>query len=414
MEKSIFSTSLIQIQSIGKLLQDIWLSALIVSLLSLQTSISAPFLWVGILIAILISVTFLFHKTGYQIALSVGVSIIFGLTVFIFNGPFWFFVLIVIFSLWRIQERFAKLQEDSTNEGFFFLFLVLLFIMSAFYASIFKEEALPSIYIIVILGISTFVLERLTIHWISTKHVNKISLNHVVLVYLTIISVAGTVLLLISQYAHFARKQLVNIFGDVIMVILYPIGWLIEWLRNLFTMNIKNSVVAIKPKERAVEKREQETVEQSEFITASADIPWTIISIGVGAILLLIVILVVSKYKREDIGIADSGTTYVRETISESQTVSSKEVEWLYSMETSKVREAYRQFEKEAQLTGYSRKKEETIREWFRRQNWSVADRFYTVYDVVRYSQGKMDAEDGEWFIQELTLLSKKYLQDEV
>lgn len=412
MEKSILSNSLIQIQSIGKLLQDIWLSALLVSLFSIQTSMSAPFLWLGILIAILISVSLLFHKTGYQIALSVGVSILFGLFVFAFNGPFWFFILIVIFSIWRIQERFAKLQEDATNEGFFFIFLVFLFVMTAFFASIYIEEALPTIYILTISGISIFVLDRLVVQWVSTKHVNKMNLYQVVLAYLAIISVAGSVLFLISNYAHWARIHIVNIFGDVLIVFLYPIGWLIDKLRDLVYMNIRT------PEDKKADKQpetvEPDPVKQSEFITGSTDIPWTIISIGIGAVLLLFVILLISKYKRENLENADEiGISFVRESISDSQTISTK-VDWAYSMESSKVREAYREFEKEAKLTGYTRKKEETIREWFRRQNWFVADRFYTVYDVVRYSQGQMDAEDGEWFIQQLTLLSKKYLQDEV
>lgn len=413
MEKSILSNSLIQIQSIGNLIQDIWLSALIVSLFSLQTSMSAPFLWVGILILILISVSLLFHKTGYQIALSVGVSVILGLTVFVFNGPFWFFALIVIFSIWRIQERFAKLQEDSTNEGVFFISLVLLFIMSAFYASIFKEEALPFIYILTISGISVFVLERLTVQWLFTKHVNKMNFYKVGFVYLSILSVAGTVLFLISNYAHWARIQIVNIFGDVLMVVLYPIGWLIDNLRDFVYMNIRT------PEDKKAVKQpetvEQDTVEQSELVTVSSDIPWTIIIIIISSLLLLFVIWLISKYKREDLETTDNlGTSFDREPISDVETIRSKEEDWAYSMETSKVREAYREFEKEANLTGYTRKKEETIREWFRRQNWVVADRFYTVYDIVRYSQGKMDAEDGEWFILELTLLSKKYLQDEV
>lgn len=51
-------------------------------------------------------------------------------------------------------------------------------------------------------------------------------------------------------------------------------------------------------------------------------------------------------------------------------------MEWAYSMETIVVRDSYREFEKKASGMGYTRQKEETIREWFKRQNWEVSDRF--------------------------------------
>jgi DNA-directed RNA polymerase specialized sigma24 family protein len=87
---------------------------------------------------------------------------------------------------------------------------------------------------------------------------------------------------------------------------------------------------------------------------------------------------------------------------------------WLYSIDTNLVRDKYRDFERQAGQFGFSRQPNETVREWFKRQEWQVSERFYEVYDMVRYSGQQMDAQDGEWFMNELQKLLLKYFDNEV
>ena len=413
MEASISSKSYVQIESIGKFLQDIWLSAFIVVFLTSHTELSSPLVWVGILMSILITVTILFHKTGYQIAISVIVSVLFGLAIFAFNGPFWLFALVVFFAIWRIQERFSNIQEEVTEDGFFFIFLVLLFTISVVSATIFpNKEALNYAYVLAISGMLLFLLERLTIHWILTKEINQLSYTKVGLVYVAITGIPLIAFYLISNFAEWTRIQFVNIFGDILMMILYPIGLLSNWLKDLIQLRARypedqESVNQVEPIAR-------EATKQTSELNVVNDIPWTIIGLVIAVVLLLFFIWRFSKKQRELVEVKKESASIHREAIQLSQLNRSTDIAWAYSMETNIVRDAYREFEKEAREAGYSRQKEETIREWFKRQNWDATNRFYSIYDVVRYSKGSMDAQDGEWFIEQLTLLSKKYFQKDV
>lgn len=103
-----------------------------------------------------------------------------------------------------------------------------------------------------------------------------------------------------------------------------------------------------------------------------------------------------------------------REPILTSTVSKSKEVPWAYSMETNIVREAYRSFEKRAREFGLARLQDETVREWFSRQNWQGDKRFFSIYDTVRYGNNEMKEADGKWFITQLELLSAKYFSNEV
>lgn len=413
MEASISSKSYVQIESIGKFLQDVWLSAFVVVFLSSHTELTSPFVWIGLLISILITVTILFHKTGYQIAISVIVSVLFGLAIFAFNGPFWLFALLVFFAIWRIQERFSNVQEDATEDGFFFILLVLLFTISVVSATIFpNKEALNFAYVLAISGMLFFLLERLTVHWMLTKNINQLSYTKVGLVYLAITGMPLIVFYLISNFAQWTRIQFVNIFGDILMMILYPIGLLFNWLKDLIQLRAR------KPQDqesvKQVEPIAQEATKQASELNVVNDIPWTIIGLVIIVVLLLFFIWRFSKKQRELVEVKKESASIHREAIQLSQLNQSTDIAWAYSIETNIVRDAYRKFEKEAREAGYSRQKEETIREWFKRQNWDVTNRFYSIYDVVRYSQGSMDAQDGQWFIDQLTLLSKKYFQNDV
>ncbi|MDX1770670.1 MAG: hypothetical protein R3328_04020, partial [Planococcaceae bacterium] len=68
MEKGFDSNSLITSQSIGKYVQDIWLIAFFFVLIPDDASMSLTMIWLVMHTLILVSVLFVFRKTGYQIA----------------------------------------------------------------------------------------------------------------------------------------------------------------------------------------------------------------------------------------------------------------------------------------------------------------------------------------------------------
>ena len=156
---------------------------------------------------------------------------------------------------------------------------------------------------------------------------------------------------------------------------------------------------------------------QKGFIEKKGDV-WSLTNHGVGAGGKFVTSKRFGKYITwpEDfqLEITQENAQYERSQIEYSPRKTEQIPPWSYSMDTNIVRDAYRDFENESGQIGFSRKPNETIREWFKRQEWIVTEHFYEVYDIVRYSGELMDDQDGKWFIQELKNLSEKYFQEEV
>ena len=407
------SRSLVQYESFGKFVQDAWLVSFVLIFLPNETLISTPFLWIAVLMGIALAVNLLFLKTGYQIAITIVVSVIAGLTVFLFNAPFWLFVIIIAFSIWRVQERYAKIQEDATHDGPFFTLLVVMFALSYFLITVLnKTQVLQDVIILVIVGSILFILDRIIVQWLSSKNENRVPFSKVLVIFFSIISFAAITFALMVGIGSKAREVFVLLFGNIIEIILYPIGVLMMWLQGIFSNSIKPREIIVTEQKGKMEVEQKS--EQVEWLKAPEGFPWIPILVVVSIIGIAIIVWRLSKMKIEK----DEG---VKEQVQYERTVSSFNKEekissntWLYSIDTNLVRDKYREFESQAEHLGASRQPNETVREWFKRQEWQVSERFYEVYDIVRYSGQQMNAEDGEWFMTELQKLLLKYFDKEV
>jgi hypothetical protein len=409
------SNSIIASQSIGKYLQDIWLIAFLLILIPNQASFSLPLLWLIVHAFILSVILFVFKKTGYQIAVSLFVALIIGLSVFIFDGPFWFYIIIVLASVWRIQERFATEQEDLTHDGSFFMLLIVFFAISIFVSRVLNNsQAIKESYALVISGVVIFVLHRLVVQWLLTREVNKIPFHYIVLFFVGIMGIASSIYLIISLFAEKSRVIFVGIFGDFLMVLLVPFGSLLNLIRGIF--------LSIMPPQEEKKETGQEVSQALEKIkpiqvqlTESRDIPWMAVAIGVTIVIIVLLLWLLSKKRLEMFNTEKKiEATITREAIMTTTISKSEEVAWSYSMDTNIVREAYRLFESKAKKLGLARLQDETVREWFNRQNWEASNQFFSIYDSVRYGQDQMNSSDGEWFIVQLDVLSEKYFSEKV
>ncbi|MGB3260472.1 hypothetical protein [Paenisporosarcina sp.] len=414
MASAVSSKPLVQFESFGKFLQDVWLISFLFIFIREDTTISFPFLWIGILLLIAIVINLFFYKTGYQIAISLLVSLIFGLLSFVFGAPFWFFAAVLAFSLWRIQERYSKIQEDATHDGYFMTLLLVLFSLSYFLATILRRpDAIRETIQLAIVGLLLFMLDRMIVQWKRSKEENRVPFYKLVLFYLGIISIAAIAFAAIAGLAGKARESIVLLLDDLFVLILYPVGFLMDGLRVLFSKFISPPDAresADKPKGQ-LQQNEVDNFKGPEFVL---DIPWVAI---ISSILIIIVILFVwrlAKNKAQIVEFEENHVEYERNESKLKHVNEQKDLAWNYSMETNIVREAYRDFEKDASTKGFTRHQNETIREWFLREGWNVSEHFYDVYDVVRYSEGLMNEQDGTWFIDELKKLSKKYWINEV
>ncbi len=198
------------------------------------------------------------------------------------------------------------------------------------------------------------------------------------------------------------------------MLLFVPFGTLLNWFKDKF-----HSIAPPEEEQKEAVKQLSEALDELKPLqdqsTQLSDFPWMIVFIVVATILVIYKLWKLSK-KRLDIIIPKKNMeiSISREPILTSTVSTCKEIRWAYSEETNIVREAYRSFEKQARKFGLARLQDETVREWFSRQNWQVDKRFFSIYDTVRYGQTQMSGADGEWFITQLELFSEKYFSNEV
>lgn len=402
-----------QVESFGKFLQDVWLASFVLIFLPSETLVSTPYLWIAVLFGIALAVNLLFIKTGYQIAITLVVSVIVGLTVFLFGAPFWLFVVIIAFSIWRVQERYAKLQEDATHDGSFFTLLVVMFALSYFLITVLnKTQAIQDVIILVLVGSVLFILDRIIVQWLRSKNANHVPFSKVLFIFFSIITFAAVTFALMVGIGSKAREWFVMLFGNIIEFILYPVGLLFVWLQNIFNKSINPEILETARKGKVDVKPAQ--TQQADWLNSPGDFPWTSIVVAVSILGIALLVWRLSKNKIETNEVLNDQAQYDRERSELVHDEKQSSTTWLYSIDTNLVRDKYRDFERQAGQFGFSRQQNETVREWFKRQEWQVSERFYEVYDMVRYSGQQMDAQDGEWFMIELQKLLLKYFDKEV
>lgn len=409
MERTIPSKSLVQFESLGKFVQDVWLVSFVLIFIDSEKSMNIPFVWIGILMTIALAVHLLFFKTGYQIAVSVIISVLVGIIALFFGVPLWLIAFILVFSVWRIQERYAKIQENPTHDGAFLSLLVVFFAGSYFLATVFNQrDALHASVLLSLIGLMLFLFNRLCIQWLRSRQSNQVPFSKVFGLFISIIGVAAIAFGLIAGFGKQARESFTILFEDVFLYILYPFGLLIQWLQQEFSRFV-----------RPPEYREETPVGELQFEENQPnESNWSMSSFEISCLPILIILCLVvivfivwrfSKLKVEPIELLIDQASMERSASQTTMVEQKSEEIWQYSMETNVVREAYRDFEKSARESDFHRQPNETLREWFKREGWLVSERFYEVYDVVRYSGAVMNAQDGQWFINELENLFEKY-----
>lgn len=171
----------VQAQSMGKYIQDIWNAALILVIFQHETTFALPFLWIILQMIVAICTQIIISKTGPNpiIPFIVPTSIL--LILFLFNSPIWLFIIGVGFSIWRIQIRFNKIQDEQTVDSNYIIYFFLVFIAVHFTCYILKQDNYTfNLYSIVILGVVLFVGMRLYAVWMSTNKQNSASMSNMV------------------------------------------------------------------------------------------------------------------------------------------------------------------------------------------------------------------------------------------
>lgn len=399
----------VQAQSIGKYIQDVWIVALLLVIFQNDTTIVLPFLWIILQIIIAICMQIIMNRTGPNPIIPFVVPTGVLLILFWFNSPIWLFLIGTGISIWRIQVRFNKIQDDQTvessyNLNFFLLFLAVHFI--CFLLGI--ENYIFPLYSVVISGVVLPIAMRMYAVWISTNKQNSASLSRVVGgFFLGLLSLVG-----LSAVLYFTipviRKGLGVLFGKAMSIAVIPFIPLLEYLDKL----VSRLEIIVPEESERIQSGEQTELKPNEIVSKSLGngFPFEIIFFVLAVIIIVLFIRYLLKNKPDTISAEPSVIHYINKDVEEDR--KEKQIngqQSLYKVDTSLLREKYKEFEVEASLYDFERTKSETVREWFVRMEWTVMDEFFQVYEEVRYGELTISSEKAELFLSNLEKIKTKY-----
>ncbi|WP_342600479.1 hypothetical protein MHB48_05170 [Psychrobacillus sp. FSL H8-0483] len=398
----------IQVQSFGKYLQDIWILALIFVLFQNGTTNALPFIWIGLQFVIAIAAQLIFHKTGPNILVPFILPSFILLFLFFIGSPFWLFGLSVIFSIWRIQARFNTMQNEQGNDSLFTLLFFATFLVVHCINFFLGYEGYQSIlYTVFVTGIALFVGIRLFSVWINTDKHNSFTFGKVLGIYLISLVSVASFTVFIYFIAPVVRKMMDVFFVVIMRVVVIPFGPLLEYLENLM-----NSLEIRELKEDTrIPVGEQVKIKPNKIVSEETflNFPVEWIVFGLTTIVILFFVRYLLKNKPEKLEVERINFQNETNQMINSEENQQSQQSSLYKVEASLLREKYLQFELEAQRFKLDRNKSETVREWFKRMDWLVEDKFFYIYEEVRYGGQLIENTKADMFIKNLEEIKKYY-----
>lgn len=399
----------VQTQSMGKYIQDIWLIALLLVIFQHDTSFTLPYLWIILQIIIAISMQLIIRKTGPNpiIPFIVPTSVL--LILFLFNSPLWLFIVGAGISIWRLQVRFNKIQDEQNVESNYlinFLFVFLTVLVIGFMLQL--DDFTFTLYNVVITGIVLFVGMRLYAVWKSTNKNNSASMSYVVGGFsLGLLGITGLSTILYMALP-FIRKVLGLLIGKVISIAIIPFIPLLEYLDKLLDkLDLKfPEEIESDPLE------EEEEMDPTEMISESngVDFPFEIILYILAAMIIIFFVRFLLRNKTDILTADSSVIQYVNKDLEDDKEDKKLDAQLsLYKVDTSLLREKYKEFELEASLYTYKRTKSETVRDWFGRMEWMVQEEFFQVYEEVRYGGRTISSKKAEVFESNLEKIKNTF-----
>lgn len=405
------SVRLIQIVSPGKFVQDMFFFTFPLVFFYSETVFPLPFVALSSFLLIAIFATFLYRKMPYNTLSAVILSCSFLSLILIMEGSIVIYLVLSTISIWRLQDRFGTVQLEGAYDLPFIAKISVLYAILAVALILFGltyELSLLTGLLIVMVTIS--IGTRLVEQWLKAKR-GKQFLGDVIKLF-TIVTGTGVIAYLFIRYlGSMIREGIEWIVLNVLGLFLPFVGSLMEkpiaWLRDL--------IAARKPKESETPPAEvlSEPREPFDIPTGSeANFPWLPIIIGVVIVVLALLIYRMMKNRIE----FEKVETLPFEVESGTIDQAGEDIkdQWLYSLDSHIVREAFIEFESEAARAGFHRNREETVREWFKRMEWHSEPRFFGIYDSVRYGAGTIAEQDGKWFMEHLLKINQKFFEKDV
>lgn len=318
-------------------------------------------------------------------------------------------IVLAILSLYRMHARFSENEDGSEGEGSF-LVLFLLTMTFALIITLVNPATDPQnlIWAISVAAITFYTIARLLFRYLDAKK-DGAKLWHAAASGVGILFISGGAATLIYLFADKVRYVAAEVLGVIVFIVLWPFSGLYDRFGDF----IASEAQSIESTEKNVEAETSDT----ELFPGAETVEFDY-TVGTAIVVLLLLIggiLLIRKIRKNPNQKVEERVAEIsRFTTQPEAPVKTAAVHNYDMVDIHEIRKAFREFEAEVTAAERGRLSHETIREWAQREEVSVSESFFGIYDKVRYGSGGIAANDANPFLDELKQIKKILLKENV
>ncbi|GLI86051.1 hypothetical protein ANABIO32_38230 [Rossellomorea marisflavi] len=316
-------------------------------------------------------------------------------------GVFFFTVNLVfmagafVFLYWRMNAHLQDMESNiEISSGAWAIFLAIAAASMMTSPMRGMENGTPvivSIFLYLLLTVSVTPIQRMMTHGSGKRP------YYVPLTLMGAIAGVATVLGLMSfvlmQGIYWVFSKIFWVFSFAVDPIYNAIVHLRDLVSSLF-----NQVYG-EGEEGSFEKGEVETGEPLP-ISQGMSLDWLVLVSGIIAVLLIILYFYMKR--RGTAASLRERKGFSVQAYPDKPVDGPRSSDYDYSQADDRIRESVTEFERFAHSKNAGRKTDEDLRGWFRRLGLEDEERFFTIYEQVRYGKGGVSPEGGDFFVHRM------------
>ncbi|TYO72117.1 hypothetical protein [Rossellomorea marisflavi] len=316
--------------------------------------------------------------------------------VFFFTVNLIFVAGVFVFLYWRMNAHLQDMESNiEISSGAWVIFLAIAAASMMTSPMRGMENGTPvivSIFLYLLLTVSVTPIQRMMTHGSGKRP------YYVPLTLMGAIAAVATVLGLVS---FVLMQGIYWVFSKIFWVFSFavdPIYNAIEHLRDLVT-SLFNEMYG-GGGEGSLEKGQVEAEEPPLPLSQGMSLDWLVMVLGIIAVLLIIVYFYVRR-KGSDAAKRE-GKGFSVHAYSDNPVEGTQSSDYDYSHADDRIREAVTEFERFSHSRNAGRNVNEDLRAWFVRLGLEDEERFFIIYEQVRYGRGGVSPEDGDFFVRRM------------
>lgn len=386
-------------------------------LISESTRIGPHYLIIGLAIIVGVVTYFLYDEKLYSIVHGLLISLLIVFPLYLVGLPLSAVILIYVYVYWRLH---VNLSLDRGTRWNFLAINTIIFTAFYFITRVYllKNQAAEfnkvNILLFLVLTLLFIVLRYIAIGLLGRQQAD-FKMGETNKVFAAIIGAGVVTYLMIIFLIEHLRTAIINlftfVFGGIFMIVSTAITPFIEYVIEYLDYLRYKAFQEMEPPELGYVEFQME--EKSRFLVgAEADLR-IYLFIG-GMIIAVIALLLILRKRKQAYEPSEVPMYKIWSSGRNNKSQLDDTPVYDYSEATNAVRDAYQQFELEAQHAKNPRFIGETVKEWFIRMDWAKDEALFLTYDKARYGSLTISEEDARQFIDALNKIKTNYFSKDV